>query len=310
MNKLFLPLVIFIILFSSPIVFSTPYAFADELAHPASGPDAVHNNGIIEVLLEAANIDEFDFPVGTDNLANVNFGISRDGTVSENAFPTVSVNSALTTNTPAQQISQAVYDDGVVEIMQKGETIAGAQFMKLNFVFTNIGTSIINDLKFGMEGDWDVDSTTSNTAVYDPVTDTAYEFGPGGTHVGISSPVPSSGHDLRNCCPGVSGFINAPNNANGPLGIFDVEANMVWNLGSLAPGQMKTLDVILAAGSDLNDLNNQIQLAKDMFVVGGEFLPIDSTALLLASAQSFSWMIPVVLSVLGIGLFVVSRKSE
>ncbi len=45
-------------------------------------------------------------------------------------------------------------------------------------------------------------------------------------------------------------------------------------------------------------------------VVGGEFLPIDNTALLLAGAQSFSWMIPVVLSVLGIGLFVVSRKSK
>jgi len=45
-------------------------------------------------------------------------------------------------------------------------------------------------------------------------------------------------------------------------------------------------------------------------VVGGEFLPIDSTALLLAGAQSFSWMIPVILSGIGIGLFAVSRKSE
>jgi len=45
-------------------------------------------------------------------------------------------------------------------------------------------------------------------------------------------------------------------------------------------------------------------------IVGGELLPIESTSLLLANAQLFSWMIPVVLSVLGIGLFVVSRKSE
>jgi len=44
-------------------------------------------------------------------------------------------------------------------------------------------------------------------------------------------------------------------------------------------------------------------------IIGGEFLPIDSTALILAGDQSFSWMIPVVVSVLGIGLFVVSRKS-
>jgi len=44
--------------------------------------------------------------------------------------------------------------------------------------------------------------------------------------------------------------------------------------------------------------------------VGGEIIPIEQTSLLLAGAQTFSWMIPVVLSVLGIGLFVVSRKSE
>lgn len=44
-------------------------------------------------------------------------------------------------------------------------------------------------------------------------------------------------------------------------------------------------------------------------VVGGKTLSIDSTALLVSGAQSFSWMIPVVLSVLGIGLFVF-RKTE
>jgi len=45
-------------------------------------------------------------------------------------------------------------------------------------------------------------------------------------------------------------------------------------------------------------------------VVGGKLLLIETTSLLLAGAQTFSWMVPVVLSVLGIGLFAVSRKSE
>ncbi len=44
--------------------------------------------------------------------------------------------------------------------------------------------------------------------------------------------------------------------------------------------------------------------------VGGEFLPIKTTSLLLAGAQTFSWMIPLVLSGIGIGLVVFSRKSE
>jgi len=42
--------------------------------------------------------------------------------------------------------------------------------------------------------------------------------------------------------------------------------------------------------------------------VGGEFLPIETTALLLAGTQSFSWMIPVLASIVGIGLFFLRRK--
>ena len=45
-------------------------------------------------------------------------------------------------------------------------------------------------------------------------------------------------------------------------------------------------------------------------LVGGEFLPLETTALILTGSQSFSWIIPVVLSGIGIGLFVFSRKSE
>jgi len=52
------------------------------------------------------------------------------------------------------------------------------------------------------------------------------------------------------------------------------------------------------------------QITAKSDVVGGEFSPIDSTSLLVAGAQSFSWMIPVIVSVIGIGLFVASRKSE
>jgi len=52
------------------------------------------------------------------------------------------------------------------------------------------------------------------------------------------------------------------------------------------------------------------QTARPTTPVGGELIPIDTTYLLLAGTQSFSWMIPVVLSGIGIGLFVVSRKSK
>ena len=53
-----------------------------------------------------------------------------------------------------------------------------------------------------------------------------------------------------------------------------------------------------------------IMVTTSTTLVGGEFLPIDSTALLLAGSQmTASWMIPVIVSAVGIGLVFV-RKSK
>jgi len=44
--------------------------------------------------------------------------------------------------------------------------------------------------------------------------------------------------------------------------------------------------------------------------IGGTFIPLDTTALLLAGAQSVSmWMIPVVVAGIGIGVFVIKRRE-
>jgi len=44
--------------------------------------------------------------------------------------------------------------------------------------------------------------------------------------------------------------------------------------------------------------------------IGGTFVPIDQSALLLAGVQSVSmWMIPVILAGAGIGLFVIKRRN-
>ena len=60
---------------------------------------------------------------------------------------------------------------------------------------------------------------------------------------------------------------------------------------------------------DVDDCPNDPLNQCNAEVIGGEIIPLETTSLILAGAQSFSWMIPVMLSVLGIGLFVVSRKS-
>jgi len=73
------------------------------------------------------------------------------------------------------------------------------------------------------------------------------------------------------------------------------------------------LDLAVGANRDDDGGNNQgavwILFLNAQQVIGGILLPIETTSLILAGAQSFSWMIPVLLSGIGIGLFVVSRKS-
>ncbi len=45
--------------------------------------------------------------------------------------------------------------------------------------------------------------------------------------------------------------------------------------------------------------------------IGGEIIPINTTALLLAGVQSVSmWMIPVVVAGAGIGMFVIMRSRK
>ena len=63
-------------------------------------------------------------------------------------------------------------------------------------------------------------------------------------------------------------------------------------------------------GSGRDNLIQQIKATIPPDVVGGHGGPIDKTALMVTGAQlNASWMIPVLISAIGIGVFVVTRKS-
>jgi len=83
-----------------------------------------------------------------------------------------------------------------------------------------------------------------------------------------------------------------------------------WNMASHSEGSNTIKKVeferVTASGVVFDDMEFCIIDS----VVGGTLIPLDTTALLLAGAQPTTWMIPVVLSIIGIGLFVVSRKSN
>ena len=87
-------------------------------------------------------------------------------------------------------------------------------------------------------------------------------------------------------------------NAFGP---DDIVSSMAWDVDSQAATSM--IITTLGGVPDITEI-------PGVQAIGGEIIPIEATSLILASAQSTTWMIPVVLSGLGIALFAVSRKSE
>jgi hypothetical protein len=83
---------------------------------------------------------------------------------------------------------------------------------------------------------------------------------------------------------------------------------------SCPPDTFLDFDICIApstcpSGTTLNLMSLLCELTEQP-TIGGTIIPIDTTSLLLAGAQSTSWLIPVVLSIAGIGMFVVSRKPE
>ena len=103
------------------------------------------------------------------------------------------------------------------------------------------------------------------------------------------------------------------NAGNGPNARFINHGTINLNpLGKFANFGIFQNSGILNLPDDIVNVNDGTfeTIASPCGPVGGELIPIETTSLLLAGAQTFSWMIPVVLSAIGIGLFVVSRKSE
>jgi len=127
--------------------------------------------------------------------------------------------------------------------------------------------------------------------------------------------------DGNNVLVGAQGDDTGANGA-GAVHLFDTSGNLIQTFHNPTPESGDGMGIGLAidgnnvlAGASSDDTGAEGAGSAYLFnpddvVVGGEFLPIETTSLILAGAQSFSWMIPVVLSVIGIGLFAVSRKSE
>ncbi|MFB5631359.1 MAG: hypothetical protein ACE5RN_07200 [Nitrosopumilaceae archaeon] len=144
-------------------------------------------------------------------------------------------------------------------------------------------------------------SINVNQAVAGAVFDVFFEVD---VETSLGDPVPGATCTIS--VPGGGIIVSGITNSNGVFSgqIMDVITgdmfDVMCTLGSLGASQTLTI------GTGQTEI---VSLIFAPLVVGGEVISIEATSLILTAAQSFSWMIPVVLSGIGIGLFVF-RRSE
>jgi len=209
---------------------------------------------------------------------------------------------------------------GTVDLTYTFERDTGSFFFSFGFcdASTVIGIDPITDKQA-----WATACLAAATEVFDDnsvnVGATSMHTVSAGTEL-IFYVIPNNALAVFNANPGSfyqsptpNNFLRAPlfsvSNAN--PGEFDQMLSFVG--GGVTLFTFEDLTRAGASDQDFTDIafSIDVELMPMMEkIIGGEIIPIESTSLILAGAQSFSWMIPVVLSVLGIGLFVVSRKSE
>ncbi len=109
-------------------------------------------------------------------------------------------------------------------------------------------------------------------------------------------------------------------------GTINIEENGIINVGSIASSQTLLINggtingpgIINLFGIDIDILNNGVITAiinkifssgpESPTVVGGEIIPIESTAVLLTAAyMTTSWLVPVVVASIGIGIVLARR---
>jgi len=163
----------------------------------------------------------------------------------------------------------------------------------------NIGTGQATDLSAGSIG------LTGNAVAFSPA-DTLY----------LASA--SSLIIVNQVTGGVVGTPVFNGNVNRINGMdFDPGTGVLWGVHNQGTGgtnrSLVTINVsnfALLTSVSLIDGMDAIAFLPEEFIIGGTIIPLDQTALLLAGVQSVSmWMIPVVLSGIGIGVFVIKRRN-
>ena len=202
-------------------------------------------------------------------------------------------------------------DDSFARFLEILDNPTGSAIAVTVFLETNLGsdfsTQLIatssGDLIFNTLDDWIITDDASNGGG-DPTMVHAFSC-PGATLEPSILFTSAPGDDVIQ----YTFNVNVP--ANGRVIIMHFASqNQDQTVAAASALHLANLQGSTLSGLSSDEKADVVNYDCGFAAVGGELLSIDSTALVLAGAQSFSWMIPVTLSVLGIGLFVVSRKPE
>jgi len=193
-------------------------------------------------------------------------------------------------------------------------TLVGILLLSLNtsqLVFASGDDSPLECVNFDFKDDNIPDATTSSS--FDAGTDII-------TGVCIKSGAFSFGPDNQDQHSELIGLDGTYGNAMGmitnpsppPPKIMGVIATDVcFTVEGLGTSEVTVTEVDYEGCKDLSHVEYFIEDdgVPPGEIIGGQLIPIDSTALLVAGAQYSSWMIPVALSIAGFGLFLSSRRS-
>jgi len=112
-------------------------------------------------------------------------------------------------------------------------------------------------------------------------------------------------------------MITALDSGNGVLETFNILSDApISTPGALNDGEFRgivraTNDIAAIELSDQFEVLDDLKFSRNCKVVGGELLPIDSTALMLAGLQSSAiWMIPTLAGVAGAGFYLIKFRTN
>lgn len=245
------------------------FSWVDDLLH-----SEWISNSIIGITLHSWSSDDFQFPIGSNNLwggggmrfavrYNGNLKWSHDGWIGSN-IQTLPVTEDLhfTENTNDKKVAVGKVADSNIEVKTEATLLKDKKWMLIKYTMINKGNSAINNVKFYQGADFDVDHVTysNDYGGYDSNLKLLYEWDSDGyPYVGFASSLSPAKHDVtqfRKIWDRISSDTLGDSNS---YGIGDVGVAFRWDFGTLYPGETKEIPIILGAGTSLSDLKNEIK---------------------------------------------------